>query len=240
MSDSAHFAFDTVLFDVDGTLIDSNEAHAETWAEALREHGVSKSAQELRPLIGMGGDKLLPRAAGITEDSPQGQSIARRKQALFQERLPRLRPTPGARPLLEFLRRQRVELVIATSAGDEEMSALLKQADVADLFPTRASKSDARESKPDPDIVQAALIRSDAQPDSTVLVGDTPYDIEAAGRAGIAAIALRCGGYWSDHHLESAITILDDPAALLASWESRVRDTTAFQLGKRNASNSPG
>jgi HAD superfamily hydrolase (TIGR01509 family) len=207
--------FETALLDVDGTLIDSNDAHAETWAEALRDHGVETDATTIRPLIGMGGDKLLPAVAMLEEDSVKGRAIADRKKALFRARLPELHPTPGARALVEFLRRHDVELVIATSAGDEEMTALLERAGVSDLIPLRASKDDAAESKPDPDIVHAALRRSQARPETAAMIGDTPYDIEAAARAGVRCIALRCGGYWSDRDLRGADEIFNDPAALL-------------------------
>ena len=207
--------FETALFDVDGTLIDSNAAHAETWTQALREHGIATDIATVRSLIGMGGDKLLPRAADIEEDSPQGRVIVARKKALFSERLPSLRPTRGARALVEFLHRRDVDLVIATSAGDDEMQALLEQAGVDDLIPLRTSKDDAAESKPDPDIVHAAMRRSRACTDTTVMIGDTPYDVEAAARAGGGTIALRCGGYWRDEDRQSARAIFDDPAALL-------------------------
>ena len=96
------------------------------------------------------------------------------------------------------------------------MRAILEQGGLADLFSAHTSKDDAEESKPDPDIVIAALARADARPEFTVMVGDTPYDIEAAHRAGIAAIALRCGGYWTDADFAGAIHIYDDPAAMLA------------------------
>ena len=113
-----------------------------------------------------------------------------------------------------------VGLVIATSADDREMQALLERAGVGDLFPKRTSKDDAEESKPDPDIVQAALTKSHATRERAVMVGDTPYDLEAATRAGVAAIALRCGGYWSDADFVGALEILDDPAALQGHWQA--------------------
>jgi HAD superfamily hydrolase (TIGR01549 family) len=212
------FPFDAVLFDVDGTLIDSNGAHAEAWTRALHEHGIDVDIADVRPLIGMGGDKLLPKVANVTEDSPRGRELANRKKAIFDTLLPSLSATPGARPLLEFLCAAGVEPIIATSAGEEEMHALLRRAGVADLVPKRASKDDAADSKPDPDIVHAAAARAKAPRDRLVMIGDTPYDIEAAARAGIAAIALRCGGYWSDADLAGAIAVVDDPAALLARW----------------------
>ena len=211
--------FLTVLFDVDGTLVDSNAAHAETWTQALVEHGVDVDLAAIRPLIGMGGDKLLPAVAHVEESSPRGAVMARRKKELFKAKVPALRPTPGARALLEFLRDHGVTLVVATSAGDREMQAILEQAGLYDLFSAHTSKDDAEESKPDPDIVLAAMERADARPESTVMVGDTPYDIEAAARAGIPAIALRCGGHWTDADLQGAIHIVDDPAAFQAWWE---------------------
>jgi phosphoglycolate phosphatase-like HAD superfamily hydrolase len=98
------------------------------------------------------------------------------------------------------------------------MTALLECAGVADLVPKRASKDDAAESKPDPDIVCAALAQARAGPEATMMVGDTPYDVEAAARAGVAAMALRCGGHWTDHDLRGALYIFDDPQDLLDRW----------------------
>ena len=208
---------ETVIFDVDGTLIDSNAAHAETWAQALTEHGVPRDAARIRPLIGMGSDKLLP-TLGLEDGSPLGHAVAQRKKALFDERLPKLQPTRGARDLLTFLQQESKSLVVATSGSDDEMDALLEQAGVRDLIPRRASKDDAGRSKPDPDVVLASLKRSSGRPQTSVMVGDTPYDIEAARRAGVALLALRCGGHWTDRDLGAAMAIFDDPADLLARW----------------------
>jgi HAD superfamily hydrolase (TIGR01509 family) len=210
--------FKALLFDIDGTLIDSNGAHTEAWTQALCEHGVNVGVDQIRRMIGMGGDKILPAVAHVSDDSEVGQAITRRKKQIFNTLLPGLRSTPGARPLVDYLREQQVGLIIATSADDREMTALLQRAGVDDLIPTRASRDDAGASKPDPDIVQAALARSGARPNETALIGDTPYDIEAADRAGIEAIALRCGGYWTDNDLRGATKIFDDPEALLAYW----------------------
>jgi HAD superfamily hydrolase (TIGR01509 family) len=216
---TVHLPFDSVLFDVDGTLIDSNNAHATAWMRALREYGHRVDITRVRPLIGMGGDKLLPAIAGVEEDSPEGQSIGKRKKQLFNQMLPWLRSTPGARALLEYLRNRGIDVVIATSADDEEMRALVRQAGVDDLVSQRATNDDAAESKPDPDIVCAALARAHSGPESTVMVGDTPDDIEAAARAGVAAVALRCGGHWSDRDLSGALYIFDDPQDLLDRWQ---------------------
>jgi HAD superfamily hydrolase (TIGR01509 family) len=215
-SNALCLAADTLIFDIDGTLIDSNGAHADAWVQALAEHGITTEPVTVRALIGMGGDKLLPRVAHLEEDSSIGVAIGRRKKQIFMTRLAELRATHGARALLEYLRQTGVDLAIATSAGDADMDALLKQAQVADLVPARASSDDAKESKPDPDIVRAALALVDVGVRTAVLIGDTPYDIEAAERAGIGCVALRCGGFWSDRDLGGAVAIFDDPAELLA------------------------
>jgi HAD superfamily hydrolase (TIGR01509 family) len=213
--------FETLLFDIDGTLIDSNSAHAQAWVDALREHGVDVGFDDVRRLIGVGGDKLLQTLARIDEASDKGRSITQLKKHIFAGLLPTLRPTPGARPLLSYLREQHVNLVIATSADEREVTALLAQAGIEDLIPRRATKDDVKESKPDPDVVHAAMARSNARVEHTGLIGDTPYDIEAARRAGIPAIAVRCGGYWTDRSLEGAAEVFDDPQALLAHWRDR-------------------
>lgn len=206
-----------VLLDIDGTLIDSNDAHAEAWVLALAEHGRDVPFARVRPLVGMGGDKLIPAVTGLEEEHPDAKAMAARKKAIFGERfLPTLRPTPGARALLERLRDEGLRLVVATSAGEEESGALLEQAGVAALIHRETSKSDVEHSKPDPDIVHAALAKGGLSPHEVVMIGDTPYDVEAARRAGVDTIALRCGGWWDDAALAGAIAIYDDPAALLA------------------------
>ena len=102
--------FTTALLDIDGTLIDSNHAHAKAWGQALHEHGIPVETNRIRPLIGKGGDKLLCEVARLEEDSPTGQHIKKRKKEIFEQVLPALQPTPGARALLEYLRANKVSL----------------------------------------------------------------------------------------------------------------------------------
>lgn len=215
----------TVLFDVDGTLIDSNRAHVLSWQQALSEHRRQVSLAAVARVIGMGGDKVLPTLAGIDADSSIGTAIAARKKVLFSAVLPTLRATAGARSLLTYLSRSGVTMAVATSGSDDEMQALLAQAGVDDLLHLRASKDDAARSKPDPDIVRAALARANAGTEGAVMVGDTPYDVEAAARAGVPTIALRCGGLWTDAELTGARAIFDDPATLLRHWERPTHGT---------------
>lgn len=205
------------LFDIDGTLIDSNAAHSRAWTQAFHEHGVDVAEAHVRAQIGKGGDKLMPAVAAIDEDSSRGQKIAKRKAQIFNSLLPTLHATPGARELLEFLHRRNVRLGIATSASDEEVAALLKQARLDDLIRAGASKDDAGSSKPAPDIVEASLEKIGSTADESVLIGDTPYDLRSAEGAGVPSIALRCGGFWSDLALREAQAIYDHPAALLAA-----------------------
>jgi beta-phosphoglucomutase-like phosphatase (HAD superfamily) len=114
-----------VIFDVDGTLVDSNDAHATAWVMALAERGRRVTFSRVRPLIGMGGDKLLPEVAGIAAASPEGQAIDARRREIFQSFLPHLKPTRGAKDFLEWLRDDRLTLVVASSASKPELHALL-------------------------------------------------------------------------------------------------------------------
>lgn len=207
------------LLDVDGTLIDSNDQHAQAWVDVGREFGIEIDYGHVRRLIGMGGDKVLPAVTGLQEDDPRGEQIKERRGQIFRERyLPTLKPFPRARELLRRLRDDGWTLVVATSASKEDMDGLLKQAGIKDLIEEKTSSSDAEESKPDPDIVQAALKAAGAGPEQAVMLGDTPYDVEASGRAGVPCVALRCGG-WGDADLGAAVAIYDDPADLLARYQ---------------------
>ena len=209
------------LVDIDGTLLDSNDAHARAWVDAFSRHGRPQPFERVRPLIGKGGDKLLAELLGISDEEPLGQALTADWRRTFDTReRPTLRPTPGARALLERLAREGWTTVIATSSDADEARSLLRQAGVEDLASLVTSSSDAARSKPDPDIVEAALRLGGARPERAVMIGDTPYDIEAARRAGVGTVALRCGGHWADADLAGALAIYDDPADLLAHWDA--------------------
>jgi HAD superfamily hydrolase (TIGR01509 family) len=211
---------DGVLLDVDGTLVDSNDAHARSWSEALGEFGRNVPLEQVRPLIGMGGDKLLPQLLGVEADSETGKAFSKRRSAIFLERyVPRLRPTRGAKELLERLRREELRLVVATSAQERELNVMLEQVGLEDLIEKRTSASDADRSKPDPDIIKAALHKGRLDPDAAILLGDTPYDVEAARRGGVDTVALLCGG-WDAEALSGAIAIYPDPADLVKHFTS--------------------
>jgi HAD superfamily hydrolase (TIGR01509 family) len=204
-----------VLFDVDGTLVDSNDAHAHAWVRAFSEHGINVPFDAVRPLIGMGGDKLMPRVSHLTEESPAGHRVAERRGEIFtHEFLPTLKPFPGTRELVGALNERGLTVVAASSAKRDELIPLLRIAGADVLMDAATSSDDADASKPAPDIVEAALARAGVASHDAVMVGDTPYDIAAARRAGVRVIAFRCGG-WGDSDLDGAIAIYDGPWHLL-------------------------
>jgi HAD superfamily hydrolase (TIGR01549 family) len=202
--------YNGIIFDVDGTLVDSNDAHARAFAETLR-----VPFERVRPLIGMGADKLMPALIGRYDEA-----LAERKKALFKERwLPRLQPFPRVPELFRALKKRGARLAVASSAGKDGLDALLEVAGVRGCLEDRASAADAERSKPDPDIVRAARARLGLPASDCLLVGDTPYDAQAAERAGVAFIGLRCGG-WDEAALRPALAVLDHPAALLAGIDA--------------------
>lgn len=208
-----------VILDVDGTLIDSNDAHAQAWVDVGREMGYPIQYVVVRTLIGMGGDRVLPRLTGLENGSPEAKKVKQRRGEIFREKyLARLKPFAGARELLERMRTEGLKLVVASSASEKDLQALLRQAGVDDLIERETSASDVDESKPSPDIVEAALDSAHCAPGEAVMIGDTPYDVEAASRAGVAPIALRSGG-WGDRDLVGAAAIYADPADLLAHYD---------------------
>ena len=208
-----------MILDIDGTLLASNDAHAFAFKEAAATLGVEADLNQIRRLIGKGSDKLIPEAFGLEAESELGKKLDDLKGRIFKAHyLPSLVPTPGARSLLVRLRNDKRKLVVATSAGQEDVAALLQQADVSDLIENTASADDAESSKPDPDILEAALKKTGEEPLDAVMIGDTPYDVEAARRAGIPIIAVRSGG-WKDRDLEGAVGIYDDPADILANYD---------------------
>jgi len=205
-----------VILDVDGTLVDSNGAHAESWADVFRAYGYAVTADQIRPLIGMGGDKLIPKAIGVDKESLLGKAInARRKQIFLEQYLPRLRPLPGVRQLLERMRERGLRLVVATSAEAEELDRLLRVAEVDDLIEARTDAKGVPHSKPEPDVVEAALERVGVRPGEAVMLGDTPYDLASAARAGVPMIGVKTGGY-DEAGLRGAIAVYSTPLDL---WE---------------------
>lgn len=220
MDRSERWAVRGVVLDVDGTLVESNAAHARAWVNALAESGRDVKLETVLRCIGMGSDKLLPEVARIEKDSPEGKQLTQRRSAIFREQeLPNLRPTPGAQALLQRLHDEGMHLVVASSAEADELEALLDVAGARELVEETTSSDEAEQSKPDPDIVQAALQKLGVPPSECLMLGDTPYDVEAALRAGLRIVGVRSGG-WDDAGLHGAVAVYADPADLLAHLEA--------------------
>ncbi len=224
-----------VILDVDGTLVDSNHAHARSWVDAFAEHGITVAYADVRRLIGMGGDKLMPTVSEIEEDSPQGRRIAERRADIFKSSwLPQLRGFPGTRDLLEQFRRDGFTLAIATSAKEAELEPLLQSANISDLITKRTTSDDASNSKPDPDIIEAALKDTACAAASAIMVGDTPYDVEAALKAGVHVVAFECGG-WSARDLPGAEEVYADAEDLRRRYDQSLFARLAPARQKRSA-----
>jgi len=209
-----------VILDVDGTLIDSNDAHAHSWVEAMATYGYTVAFDRVRPLIGMGGDKVLPETVHLDKDSEQGKAISQKREEIFKERyLPHMRAFPGAQELIERIRKQGLKVAIASSAKPDELQALLQLVGAADLIKDKTSSQDVQRSKPDPDVMDVTIERMGLPANEVLMIGDTAYDIEAAQKVHVGTIAFRCGG-WQDADLAGAIAIYDGPADLLAHYDS--------------------
>jgi HAD superfamily hydrolase (TIGR01509 family) len=213
-----------MIIDVDGTLVLSNDAHTHAWLDAFKESGHDVAYEQVRPLMGMGGDQLLPRVVpGLQADSPEGKRLTQRRKAIFLERYaPTLQPTPGAHALVVALQQMGLNLIVGSSAASDELQKLLDVAGVAQLLPNRTTSDDAQSTKPAPDVVQVALQRLGLPAQAVALLGDAPYDIHAAGQVGVPIIAVRCGGF-SDADLAEAYAIYDDPQDLLAHLREIIR-----------------
>lgn len=212
-----------VIFDVDGTLIDSVPQHAKAWEDAFRDFGHDISFEDLRRQIGKGGDHLLPVFLSKDEIEEKGEALEKHRSQILKERyLPTIKGLPQVRALVERLRSDGKQLALASSAKAEELQTYKKIANIEDLIGTETSSDDAEESKPSPDIFQAALKRLDGIADEDVIViGDTPYDAEAASKAGIRTIGLLSGG-WTAEELKQAgcIATYRDPADLLTQYDN--------------------
>jgi HAD superfamily hydrolase (TIGR01509 family) len=208
-----------VLLDIDGTILLSNEAHARAFSEAAAALRVSADFDTICRLIGKGSDKLIPEAFGLKSDSDLAKQLTELKASIFKALyLPTLQPSHGARPLLERFRKEGIKIVVATSATADEVNGLLERAGVQDLIEDGTSADDVERTKPDPDVVQVALKKSGEHRSDVIMLGDTPYDVEAAHRAGIRIIAVRCGG-WDDRALRGAAAVYEDPADLLVHYK---------------------
>lgn len=211
------------IFDIDGTLLDSVDLHAEAWVEAFRHFGVETDFAEVRSQIGKGGDELMPVFLSEAQLRDQGETIEAYRSDLFKrDYRDRVKPFPGVRALFERLRADGTTIALASSGKRSEVEHYQKVLGIEDLVDAATSSDDAERSKPHPDIFQAALKRlDDVDRSEIVVLGDTPYDAQAAGKAGLATIGLLCGGFpEADLRAAGCIAIYRSPEHLLADFEA--------------------
>ncbi len=210
-----------VIFDIDGTLVDSVDLHARAWQEAFARFGKQVEFERVRSQIGKGGDQLLPVFFTRAELEEFGEELEEfRGQHYKREYLPRVRAFPRVRDLFEQLRADGRRIVLASSAKKDELTEYKRIADIDDLVEDETSADDAERSKPHPDIFEAALAQlGDVRAAEAIVVGDTPYDAEAAGKAGLRTVGLLCGGFPAeDLRAAGCVKLYDSPADLLAHY----------------------
>jgi beta-phosphoglucomutase-like phosphatase (HAD superfamily) len=207
------------ILDLDGTLVDSNEAHALAWLVSLHDFGHDVSLDLLRPLIGMAHERILHHAIGALHDPDESRQILERRAQIFSTwYMPRLLPFVGTRALLQRMKRGGLKLVVASAAKPDETTGLVRAAAIEDLVDEVVTAADA-DSWPESDVVATALAKTGCSPETVVLLGDTPYDIAASVRVGIDAVALRSGG-WRDSALRGAVAVFNDAVDLLRNYSS--------------------
>lgn len=207
-----------VIVDIDGTLIDSVDLHAQAWQDAFDDYGFQFDLPVIRAQIGKGGDQLLPVFLSEADRAAKGEKIEAHRSALFKKRyLSRIKPFPGVPALLQAIRSAGVRIALGSSAKQDELETYQRIAGITGLVDAAASSEDAERSKPHPDIFAATLEKLGRTDAAKVLaIGDSPYDAQAAGKIGIQTIGVLCGGFAeADLRAAGCIAIYRDPAALL-------------------------
>ncbi|MFV8053141.1 HAD family hydrolase [Mycobacterium sp. 48b] len=204
-----------VLFDVDGTLVDTNYLHVHAWVRAFREENVDVDSWRIHRSIGMDGSTLVANLSGDASDAVQ-QRLKDRHSSLYKDSADLIVRLPGTRELLHHLAENEVQVVLASSAPEDELAITREVLDSEDAIAAATSSKDVDTAKPDPGIVKVALERAGVSADRAVFVGDAVWDGEAARRAGVPFIGLRSGGV-ADCELEKAgaQAVFDDPLDLL-------------------------
>jgi HAD superfamily hydrolase (TIGR01549 family) len=225
-----------VIFDIDGTLVDSVDLHAQAWKETFKQYGKDVPYQQVRHQIGKGGDQLMPVFFSREELEEFGEEMEEHRSKLYKrEFLPRVRAFPQVRELFERIKADGKQLALASSAKEDELAAYKKIADIADLVEEEISSDDADKSKPHPDIFKAALEKlGDVKPDEVIVIGDTPYDAEAAGKLRLRTIGFLSGGFpEAELSGAGASPIFEDAADLLARYdESPLGQRAADSAGR--------
>lgn len=211
-----------ILFDVDGTLVDSNDLHARAWVEAFAEFDITIPHAEVHDQIGKGGDNLMPALLDKKVVDEHGDAISKARSRIYKERYAsQVEPFADVAALFRRARQDGWKIVLATSGEIEEVEPHIEKLGICELVDVVTTATDAEHSKPDPDIFAAALKKVGAKAADAIVVGDSPYDIQAAAKLALRTIAVRSGGF-QDHILmeAGAVAIYDNPADLLLKYDA--------------------
>lgn len=210
-----------VIFDIDGTLVDSVDLHAQAWQETFSQFGHEVTFEDVRSQIGKGGDQLLPVFLSKEEIEQSGKEIEDFRSALFKYKyLSQVHGFSATRELLHRIKQNGQEIALASSAKADELATYKKIARIDDLIDEETSSDDAEKSKPHPDIFDAALERLGLDASDAIVVGDSPYDAQAAGKIGLRTIGVLCGGFpEQDLRAAGCVEIYRDLADLLAQFD---------------------
>ena len=211
-----------VIFDIDGTLVDTVDMHAKAWQQAFKEFEKELEFQKVREQIGKGGDQLMPEFLSEKEINELGKKIEKHRAEIFdRDYMPKVKAFPQVRELVERIKQDGKKIVLASSATEEDVEAFKKIINITDLLEADTTSDDAEKSKPEPDIF-VAVLKKIGSPDVSecVVVGDTPYDAIAAGKINLQTIGVLCGGFPEQGLREAGcVEIYRNPADLLVRYE---------------------
>ena len=204
------------ILDIDGTLVDTNYHHAIAWFRAFRQHGIVLPIWRIHRHIGMGGDQLIGAVTDERFEEREGDSIRAAEKVLYMELIGEVEPMQGARQLLEEIKRRGHSVVLASSAKADEVEHYVELLDARTIADAWTTSADVERTKPQPDLVNSALQRAQADAKDAVMVGDTPWDVQAAKSAKVPTIAVRTGGFGQDElEKAGAAAVFESVAELL-------------------------
>jgi HAD superfamily hydrolase (TIGR01509 family) len=206
----------TAILDIDGTLVDTNYQHAVAWYRAFRQSEIVLPVWRIHRHIGMGGDQVIAALTDERTEDEKGDEIRSAEKALYMAMIEEVEPFDGARELIERLKDAGRTVVMASSAKENEVDHYLDLLDARELADDWTTSADVEATKPEPDLVQAALDKGGTEPGDAVMLGDTPWDCEAAKRAGVETVALLTGGFAEQELTEAgAVAVFESIPALL-------------------------